>query len=357
MTGVPTDGCAARGYRIFVTAPRLAKAGQQALADAGCHVTYLQSAEDPAEVEELMATHAFDAVISRTVRLSAKAIDSCPSLKVICKHGVGVTNIDVTAATDHGIPVFTTPGTNTVSVAELTIGLMFAAARKIAFFDAELRAGRWTRTGDGRQLHGRTLGLVGFGQIGRQVAAVATALGMPVRVFDPALSASASPSASGRNQPVPAGVIVVSSLLELCASSDVLSLHCPVNAHTRGMIDAAAIAAMPDGAIVINTARGELIDESALVAALDSGKLAAAALDTYAIEPLDASHPLTLRPNVVLTPHVGGSTPDALDAVSTSAVATCLRFLDGQLSDADAASCVNPAVLHSESTSDNQVIA
>lgn len=117
-------------YRIFVTAPRLAAAGQRVLAEAGCDVTYLDDAQDAQKVTRLMASNAFDAVISRTVDLSAAGIDACPSLRVICKHGVGVTNIDVEAATRNGIPVYTTPGTNTQSVAELAIALMLGAARR-----------------------------------------------------------------------------------------------------------------------------------------------------------------------------------------------------------------------------------
>jgi D-3-phosphoglycerate dehydrogenase len=328
-------------YRILVTAPRLAAAGQQALTEAQCDVSYIGHAQDAAEVERILTTLPIDAVISRTVQLSAVAIEGCPTLKVICKHGVGVSNIDVDSATRAGVPVFTTPGTNTFSVAELTIGLMVAAARKINFYDSELRAGRWTRTGDGMQLRGRTLGLVGYGQIGRHVATIAHALGMRVHVFDPALG----------NGGVEAHVTPERSLQDLYARADVLSLHCPVNAHTRGMIDANAIAALPDRAIVINTARGELIDEATLVAALGSGKLAAAGLDTFAHEPLGADDPLLTLPNVVLTPHVGGSTPDALDAVATSAVATCLRYLRGE--HVDVASCVNPEILFS----DRKVIA
>jgi D-3-phosphoglycerate dehydrogenase len=321
-------------YRILVTAPTLALAGKRALAAAECSVTYIQDANSAAEIEHILQTQAIDAVISRTAPLTAAAIAACPSLRVICKHGVGVTNIDVAAATLRHVPVFTTPGTNTISVAELTIALILAAARRVTFFDRELRAGRWTRTGDGQQLSGRTLGLVGFGQIGQQVARVATALGMHVAAYDPAMTDSSAF----------ANVTRVASFDTLCASADVLSLHCPVTPKTRGMIDAKAIAALPHGAILINTARGELVDEAALVTALTSGKLAAAGLDTYAEEPLGSHHALLGLPNVVLTPHVGGSTPEALDAVSVAAVRICLDYLRGTA--VDPACCVNPETLN-----------
>src|SRR6218665_3446757 len=157
---------------IFVTAPKLAAAGVDLLAQAGARVLYLSRSGDAREVERIMASEPIDAVISRTVPLSARAIASCPALKVISKHGGGVGNIDVDAATRRGIPVYITPGANAQSVAELTLGLMFAAARRIGWMDAELHAGRWSRAQDGVQLCGKTLGLVGFGQIGQRVATV-----------------------------------------------------------------------------------------------------------------------------------------------------------------------------------------
>ncbi|MGI4860990.1 MAG: hydroxyacid dehydrogenase [Janthinobacterium lividum] len=327
-------------YRFLMTAPTLAAAGKRLLEEAGCSVTYLSGASDPEnpdEVARLMSEHAFDAVISRTVTLSAAAIAACPSLKVISKHGVGVTNIDVAAATARGIPVYTTPATNAQSVAELTLGLMLAVARRLTFFDRELRAGRWTRTGDGIELAGRRLGLVGFGQIGQRVARFAQALGMEVGFFDPALPADAVPEGAQN------GIRRHAELHDLLAASDVLSLHCPVTPATRGLLDAAALARLPAGAIVLNTSRGELIDEAALAAALESGHLAGAGLDTFQVEPLPDGHPFTRLPNVVTTPHVGGSTPAALDAVSISAVRNCLAFLDG--APVNARACVNPEVL------------
>ena len=141
-------------FSIFVTAPRLAPAGAQLLQAAGCRVTYLQDPNDRGEVETVLARQAIDAVISRTVDLSAQAIQACPTLKVISKHGVGVSNIAVDAATARGIPVYVTPSANATSVAEMTLGLMFAAARRIAWMDGELRAGRWSRAQDGVELSG-----------------------------------------------------------------------------------------------------------------------------------------------------------------------------------------------------------
>ncbi|QPR37136.1 hydroxyacid dehydrogenase [Delftia acidovorans] len=319
---------------VFVTAPRLAPAGLQRLQAAHCRVLYLQEGGGEAEVAALLARESVDAVISRTATLSAAAIAACPTLKVISKHGVGVSNIDVAAASQRGIPVYVTPGANAQSVAEMTLGLMFAAARRIAWMDAELRAGRWSRAQDGLELSGRTLGLLGFGQVGQRVARVALALGMQVVAFDPACAPGPG---------TVAGVRMLGSVDELLPLSDVLSLHVPLNARTRHLLDAGRIAQLPRGALLVNTARGEVVNEAALIDALRSGHLAAAGLDTMAEEPLPAGHALAALDNVVLTPHVGGSTPAALAAMAGMAAANVLGWLQG--SPADPSHCVNPEVL------------
>ncbi|WP_255368688.1 NAD(P)-dependent oxidoreductase [Polaromonas sp. OV174] len=323
-----------RGFTIFVTAPSLAAAGADLLLQAGCRVLYLPQGSDGAAVHQLLASEAIDAVISRTVALTAADIAACPTLRIICKHGVGVSNIDVAAATRRGIPVCVTPGANAQSVAEMTLGLMFAVARRISWMDAELRAGRWSRAQDGLELHGRTLGLLGLGEVGQKVAAVALALGMPVLAFDPGVTELPASLKDVRLLPSADAVI---------AAADVLSLHVPLTAATRGLMDAARLARMRRGAILINTARGEVVDEAALIAALQSGQLRAAGLDTMATEPLPADSPLLQLPNVVLTPHVGGSTPAALDAMARGAAHSVLAFLQGLPT--DPATCINAQLL------------
>ncbi|OZI34443.1 hydroxyacid dehydrogenase [Bordetella genomosp. 10] len=319
---------------VFVTAPKLAPAGVDLLRAAGARVIYLPDADDVQGVRDILAAEPVDAVISRTVALDAQAIAACPTLKVVSKHGVGVSNIDVAACTARGIPVYMTPGANAQSVAELTLGLMLAAARRINWMDGELRAGRWSRAQDGLELHGRALGLVGFGQVGQRVARVCLALGMQVHAHDPALRGAGSPVE---------GVRLWDALDEMLPHCDVLSLHVPLNDHTRNLLDDARLARLPKGAILLNTARGEVVDEAALVRALQSGQLHAAGLDTMAVEPLPAGSPLTGLRNVVLTPHVGGSTPAALAAMASGAARNVLGWLRGE--PADAAACVNAAVL------------
>jgi D-3-phosphoglycerate dehydrogenase / 2-oxoglutarate reductase len=327
-------------HTVFVTATKLAAPGVALLAEAGARVIYMSDADSVDEVEQVMATEPIDAVISRTVALSGRAIAACPTLKVISKHGVGVSNIDVEAATARGIPVYVTPAANAQSVAELTLGLMFAAARRIGWMDRELHEGRWSRAQDGIELRGCTLGLVGFGQIGQRVAKVCLALGMDVAAFDPALAAGEGPVT---------GVRMMASLQSLLPLSHVLSLHVPLNKHTRAMLGAAQFAAMPRGAILVNTARGEVVDEPALIAALESGQLHAAGLDTMATEPLPAGSRLAALCNVVLTPHVGGSTPAALGQMAAGAARNVLGWL--QDTPVDSSACINPQVLRTQTTS------
>ena len=326
-------------HTIFVTAPKLAAPGVERLERAGSRILYLGGTQDGAEVERVMAAEPVDAVISRTVDLTAKAIDACPTLRVVSKHGVGVPNIDVAACTRRGIPVYVTPGANAQSVAELTVGLMIAAARKVAWMDREIREGRWPRVQDGLELQGRTIGLVGFGQIGQRVARVGTR------------DRHAGPRVRPRPRgPSPVeGVDLVGSLDDLLSASDVLSLHVPLTPKTRSMIGAAELARLPKGAILVNTARGEVVDEPALVEALRSGQLFAAGLDTTAEEPITRENPLLALPNVVLTPHVGGSTPGALAAMARGAAENVINSLEGR--PVDPASCVNPEVLSLSSKS------
>jgi len=320
-------------HTILVTAPRLAPAGLELLRAQGCRVLYVTPEQGPADIERILAREPVDAVISRTLDLTAAAIDGCPTLKVISKHGVGVSNIAVAAATGRGIPVYVTPGANAQSVTEMTLGLMFAAARRVSWMDREIRQGRWSRAQDGLELSGRTLGLIGFGQVARRVARACQAIGMQALVHDPLLPADAALDGAER----------IDDLSVLLGRSQVLSLHVPLTAQTRNLIGAEQLALLPEGALLINTARGEVVEEAALVQALASGQLYAAGLDTMAVEPLPASSPLLRLDNVVLTPHVGGSTPAALAAMAAGAARNVLGFLDGTPPAASA--CVNPQVL------------
>ncbi|TWG89356.1 D-3-phosphoglycerate dehydrogenase [Mesorhizobium sp. J18] len=244
--------------RILVTAPTLDPAGQRLLDGAGVETYHAKPDE---ELERVVAKWEPHGIISRTRALPEAVIGAGMNLQAIVKHGAGVNNIDLAAASDRGIPVFSTPGANSLAVAEYTIALMFAVVRHIPRFDRDVRAGSWDRPGDGRQLAGMNLGLVGYGRIARRVARVAGCIGMRVAAYDPFVDRDAARRA---------GVEMCGSLDELLAHADMLSLHCPAERGAPPLIDAARIALLPRGAFVVNTARGELIDEDALAAALEN---------------------------------------------------------------------------------------
>lgn len=236
--------------------------------------------------------------------LTAAHIAAAPNLRLIQKIGVGVNTIDLDAARARGIAVCNLPGTNSRAVAELTLLLMLGALRRVSLFDAETRAGRgWSQPPalqDGLfELGGRTVGLVGYGAIPALLAPVLTAMGC--RVLYTARA------------PKPEAVGEFRGLDALLAESDVVSLHIPETPETRGLIDARAIARMKTGAVLVNTARGGLVDQAALVAALRSGHLAAAGLDVFAAEPADPRDPLFGLPNVVVTPHIAWLTTGTFD--------------------------------------------
>lgn len=249
---------------------------------------------------------------------TAAMIGAAPRLRLIQKIGVGVNTIDLAAAKLRAIPVCNLPGTNARAVAELTLMLMLATLRRLPRFDAALRGGAWSDPGmqDGLgELGGRTVGLVGYGAIPRLLAPVLAALGCRV------LYTARSPKtdAVGERR----------SLNSLLAESDVVSLHVPLTPDTENLINAAALAAMRPGAVLINTARGGLVDQVALTEALRTGHLAAAGLDVFAEEPLRASDPLLSLPNVVITPHIGWLTTATFDRSFALAAENCRRVAAG----------------------------
>jgi phosphoglycerate dehydrogenase-like enzyme len=252
---------------------------------------------------------------------TAAMIAAAPKLKLIQKIGVGVNTIDLEAAKARGIAVCNLPGTNAQAVAELTLLLMLACLRKLPLFDAATRAGRgWglpASVQDGLgELHGRTVGLVGFGAVPQALAPALRALGC--RVIYNARSARAGMEGDFRELPA------------LLAEADIVSLHIPQTAETEKLIGAAALGGMKPGAILINTARGGLVDEAALVAALASGRLAAAGLDVFAQEPTAADNPLFGLENVVLAPHVGWLTGGTFSRSFSIAAENCRRLAAGE---------------------------
>jgi D-3-phosphoglycerate dehydrogenase len=247
-----------------------------------------------------------DALVVRSaVQVDDALMEHAPKLRVVGRAGVGVDNIDADAATRRGIVVMNTPGANAVAVAELTIGLMLALARKLPAANSTMHAGKWEKKNlQGAELRGKTLGILGLGRIGLEVARRAKGFGLEIIGSDPFVSAAVA-----RENGIKLG-----TLDELIAGSDYITLHVGLTQQTAGVVNAKSIAAMKKGVRIINCARGELIDDAALVAALKSGQVAGAALDVFAVEPLKDS-PYFELDNVILTPHIAGSTGEAQEAV------------------------------------------
>ena len=260
-----------------------------------------------------------DGLLAGVDEIDAGVFDAAPELRVVARYGVGVDRVDLAAATRHGVTVTTTPGVNADAVAELTLLLMLALCRLLPAATREVRAGGWPSL-PGRELGARPVGLVGLGRIGLRVATAVRSLGAEVVAHDP----YADPARAAA-----AGVRLV-GLAELREVSDIVSLHVPATAETRGMVDRGFLAALRPGALLVNTARGALVDEEALLWALDDGPLAGAALDTLREEPPRPGHPLVMHERVLVTPHLGGHTAEATAAMARIAVDELLAVLDGR---------------------------
>jgi D-3-phosphoglycerate dehydrogenase len=264
----------------------------------------------------------YDAIVIRSgTQLTGDLIERADRLKVIGRAGVGVDNVDVEAATRRGIVVANAPESTVVSAAEHAIGLLVALVRNIPQAHAALKEGRWERSAHGGiELEGKTLGVLGFGRIGQQVAKRAIGLGMRVVAYDPFVS---------RDRFRELGAEKAETADDVLDIAEFLTLHLPLTPETQGFLDAKAIARMPDGARIVNAARGELIDEGALIDALRSGKLAGAALDVFSDEPYTG--PLLELDNVVVTPHLAASTEEAQDRAGMIVAEQVAAALDGQL--------------------------
>jgi phosphoglycerate dehydrogenase-like enzyme len=283
----------------------------------GLEVTVCPEAADPTFAAAMCDAEVLWHVLQPCTRA---LIAGAPKLRLIQKIGIGVNTIDLAAAQERGIAVCNLPGTNARAVAEMTLLLILAALRRLPRFDAELRVGVWAADPAVQdqlgELGGRTVGLVGYGAVPRLLAPMLAAMGCRV------LYAVRSPK--------PDAIGEARTLDALLAEADIVSLHLPLTPETERLIDAAAFARMQPGAVLVNTARGGLVDQPALVAALRSGRLAAAALDVFAHEPPDTTEDLFTLPNVVVTPHVAWLTRDTFDRSFSLAAENCHRLADGR---------------------------
>jgi (S)-sulfolactate dehydrogenase len=287
---------------------------------AGRDVLYDPQLVDRPEALRAAVSNARALIVRNRTQVRPPLLDAAPHLKVVGRLGVGLDNIDMDACGSRGIAVYPATGANDASVAEYVITAAMVLLRRAWFATGDVAAGRWPRmTLIGREISGKQLGLVGFGAIARETATRARALGMSVCAFDPHLPASHAAWNGARR----------TDLGELLATSDVVSLHVPLTPETRNIIDAAALGRMRKGSILINAARGGVVDEAAVATALKSGQLGGAALDVFEAEPLTAASGERFAgvPNLILTPHIAGVTEESNVRVSVVTAAAVLRHL------------------------------
>ena len=263
----------------------------------------------------------YDALIVRgRTKVTVSVLEAASTLKVVGRAGVGVDNIDLEAAKKRGVTVVNAPMSTTLAVAELTFALLLALAREVPRADGAMKQGQWLKKElEGVELHGKTLGIIGYGRIGAEVGKRAAAFGMNVIAYDPLISEDEIKQRGA--EPV--------SIQDLYAWSDFISLHLPLNVQTRDMIGPLAFSEMKDGVRIVSAARGGIIDESALVAALNSGKVAGAALDVFGQEPPGLTEAVS-HPRVIATPHIGAQTVEAQSRAAEDIATEVLSALQGK---------------------------
>ncbi|MNY86284.1 Glycerate dehydrogenase [compost metagenome] len=298
---------------IIVTGADLAQQALDLL--TGYEIVYAGKAPTEEDMVALCKRHDPVGIIVRYGKVSASMMDVAPSLKVISKHGSGTDTIDKVAAKERGIEVVAAVGANAAAVAEQALALLLACAKSVVTLNSRMHAGHWDKaTHKSMELSGRTVGLVGLGAIGLRFAKMADALGMRVIGFDP----------FAKNLP---NYVHSVSLETIWRDADAISLHCPLVDENRGMLNAATLAQCKRGVIVVNTARGGLIDEVAMLQAVRSGQVMSAGLDSFALEPMEAGHPFQGEKNFILSPHIGGVTNDAYVNMGVGAAKNLLQVL------------------------------
>jgi D-3-phosphoglycerate dehydrogenase len=326
-------------WKVLVTARAFWVSGQkaqEALEAAGCRVSRSPQAGPLPEADLIALLQGCDAIIASSDPYNAHIFSACPQLKIVARCGVGIDSVDLEAATQAGVVITNTPGAMTEAVGDYTIGLMLGIARRIAEADALVRAGGWGEF-RGTLISGKTLGLVGVGRIGQAVAQRAAGFNMRLLAYDPPLEASLKSDPNFTADMLPMEFVELDDLL---AQSDFVSLHAPNTPGTVGMFDAGRFSQMKPTAYFINTARGALVNETDLLAALTEGKIAGAAVDVYSQEPLPADHPLRSAPNSLLTPHNAFNAIEATETMSHLCAKAILALQQGGHPD----SVCNPAV-------------
>lgn len=306
--------------RILVTHHKIAEKAISLLNEHGIDV-FFSPPYDPSEVVAKRAAELeIDGLMVRQGRITEEVIAASPNLRVIAKHGVGVDNIDIAAAAARSIPVLRAMGSNARAVAEHAIAMMLALVKQLLPLDRSVKGGEWLKpTFTGRDFLSATIGLIGYGAIGRETARMAEALGMEVVVYDPL-----SPQAASDD-----GFTVADDLDAMLSDVDFLSIHCPLTSQTRDLIDARRLQLMKPSAILVNTARGGIINEAALATALASGRIAGAGLDSFAVEPPAKDCELWSFNTLIATPHIAGVTYGSADSMALIAANHIISVLDG----------------------------
>lgn len=307
-----------RKLRILV-ADKLTDEGVEILRNGGEFEVVNDPEITPEKLAETLGEYDALAIRSRS-RVTREALANAGRLRVVGRAGVGLDNVDIEAATERGVIVMNTPDGNTLSTAEHTVSMMLSLARKIPRADREMKAGGWPKKSlTGMELAGKTLGVIGMGKIGREVAHRMRAFGMNILVYDPFLNETAADKLGVR----------LADVDEICREADLVTVHTPLNKDTRGIVDARRLATMKPTALVVNCARGGIIDEAALLEALQAGRIGGAALDVFEEEPLPRDHPFRALENVVLTPHLAASTVEAQDKVTKDVAEQIVEVLKG----------------------------
>jgi D-3-phosphoglycerate dehydrogenase len=319
----------AKAFNVLITDASIRPEGIEML-EAVASLTVLQSYTPEAGIIE--AAREADAILARAAVISEAVIQAAPKLKIVSRHGVGVDNVDVAACTRQGVLVSITGDANSEAVSEYAFGLLLAVARKVAQANAHIRAGQWNRDlFIGLELYGKVLGIIGLGRIGSRLGRHAAGFDMEVLAYDPYVDANAAQAA---------GIALV-DLETLLRRADFISLHMPLTDETRHLIGPAELALMKSSAILVNTARGGLIDEAALYETLLNKRIAGAALDVFETEPLSQGNRLATLDNLLCSPHVAGQTEESLLRMSVDAAENILRVFRGETP----LGIVNPEVL------------
>lgn len=302
--------------KVIITGPAVVDDAMNLFNENNIDVVLIPPYTDTQEIAKIVGKEQADAILVRMGDVNKDVIQASQNLQVITKHGVGVNNIDIPAATKKKIPVMITPGANSRSVAEHALAMMLTLSKQLISLDNNLRQGKWEKTSfSGTELTGKSIGIIGYGGIGRELIELIRPFRMKVYIYDPVLSKDDV-------------LELVDNLETLYQNADIISLHCPLTDTTRGMIGKDQLKIMKSSSYLVNTARGGLINENDLAWALENGEIAGAGLDSFETEPPKNDTPLWKAPNLIVSPHVGAVTKESLRNMGMQAAANILTVLD-----------------------------